>query len=194
MLLFIFYYFVLGTEVLKLWDDFFIIIVIIQTTDLNRSRSPWSTSQSYFIINILPQGVILTLLPLQIHLFPFSHHPSLLKTLLFNLLKDSPLWLIIPEKTFHSRYENAYKINLHMPPWQQTAISWPFCYFLGQQKHKIKDLEMLMLYYYCRGSRGFTNYTSQKTKCFLFLSISINFCYYHFNTELNIWGLDVTFI
>lgn len=89
------------TKVLKLWDDFFTIIVLIQTTDVNRSRSPWSTSQSYFIINILPQGVVLTLLPLQIHLFHFSHHSSLPKTLPFNLLKD--LWLIIPEKTFQLR-------------------------------------------------------------------------------------------
>lgn len=90
---------------------FFIIIVVIQTTDLNRSRSPWSTSQSYFIIDILPQGIMLTLLPLQVHLFHLSHHPSLPKTLPFNLLKDTPVWLIVPEKPFQFRYENAYKIK-----------------------------------------------------------------------------------
>lgn len=74
-----------------------------------------------------------------------------------------------------------------MPPWQQTAIYCPLCYFLGQlQKHKIQDLEMLMLHHYCRGSRSLLSFSAKQNV--------LGEHTIHFNLELNIWGLDATFI
>lgn len=67
---------------------------IIQATDLIRSGLPWSTSQSYLMINILPQQVTLTLLPLQTHLLHSSYQPSLLKTFPCHLLKERYTFVI----------------------------------------------------------------------------------------------------